>query len=938
METKLIYPFQSSAVQADTPSGDPKDLLGGKGASLIQMARLGIPVPPGLVITTQLCTYYERERELPPAFEAQLKESIDILEGYSSAVFAPISKPLTNSKTQKKRQDNVLLLSVRSGAPVSMPGMMDTVLNLGLNTYTTGLLGQQTQNPRFALDSYRRFIQMFGEIVLRIDGSRFSECLDTAKKKARVAHDHLLEVANLEELIAEYKSIIKKESSLDFPEDGYTQLMQTVKAILDSWNNKRAVYYRRLNNIPQHLGTAVTVQAMVFGNLGNDSGTGVAFTRNPTTGENQFYGEYLVNAQGEDVVSGIRTPKLISQLESENPKVYRQLKEIRNRLEEHFLDMQDIEFTVQNGELYLLQTRSGKRTAMAEINIAMDFYKEGKITKEQLIKRIDPESIAALLVPLFTEQAQAEAEESGRLLAQGLSSGGGAASGHIALSAEEAIWRSERGESVILVRQETDPNDVICLDAIQGILTSTGGVTSHAAVVARGMNKACVVGCTSCNIHLTKLKFDPELSKGASFSKLGKIDFASSSGVQTLHSGDLISIDGNTGQVYLGGLAKQDSLVMKYLMEDIDLEQAAEDASLEKKTALNFLSILQWADTYRRMQIRANADTAEDALRAVKLGSDGIGLCRTEHMFFEKKHLKVMREAILSEDTDSSDAIMSSLEAYQENDFEKIFQVMDGRPVTIRLLDPPLHEFLPKSESEQRELAESLGIRITQLKTRIELLQEVNPMLGHRGCRLGISRPIFTRMQVSAIIKAAIRAQKKGYKVSPEIMVPLVGYLQEFILQKNLIDQTAAQIMEQHGVQLSYKVGTMIEVPRAVLQAKKIAEYADFFSFGTNDLTQMTLGLSRDDSSDIIQDYMRLDIYAKNPFSSLDIEGVGRLIEMAAKDGRLTKKNLHIGVCGEHGGDPESIAFFHKNNFDYVSCSPFRLLAARLVAAQEALG
>ena len=884
-EKKWVYKFGGGTAEG---SAEMKNLLGGKGANLAEMARLGIPVPPGFTITTEMCKqYYESGNKFPPELEKQVKEGIEHIEKIMGAKFGD--------------PENPLLVSVRSGAPISMPGMMDTVLNLGLNDETVKGLAKKTGNERFAWDSYRRFVQMYGDVVLGLKPESkeeidpFEEIIDRLKKEKGYKWDTDLTVDDLKYLVEEFKKLIKERKGIDFPQDPWEQLWGAIRAVFESWNNERAITYRKLNKIPDDLGTAVNVQAMVFGNMGDDSATGVAFTRDPATGEKIFYGEYLVNAQGEDVVAGIRTPQPINKatktspdqktLEEVMPEAYKQLEEIRDRLEKHYKDMQDIEFTVQQGRLWMLQTRVGKRTAKAAVKMAVDMVKEGLIDKKTAIMRVTPEQLDQLLHPMFDPKAEK------KVIAKGLPASPGAATGRVVFHADDAEEWAKRGEKVILVRLETSPEDVGGMHAAEGILTARGGMTSHAAVVARGMGKTAVVGCGALNVDYAKKQFT-----------VGDI---------VVKEGDWISIDGSTGEVMLGQVP-----------------------TVEPQMTGEFGELMQWVDEIRKLGVRTNADTPHDAQVARNFGAEGIGLCRTEHMFFEGERIKAVREMILAEDEEGRRKALDKILPYQKQDFLGIFKVMEGLPVTIRLLDPPLHEFLPQEEEAQREMAEDLGVPLEKVKERVEALHELNPMLGHRGCRLGIAYPEITEMQTRAIFEAACELTKQGLKVLPEVMVPLVGTLEEFQNQKEVIDRVAKEVMDENGVKVEYLVGTMIEVPRAALTADKIATEAQFFSFGTNDLTQMTFGYSRDDVGKFLPMYLEKKILKEDPFQVLDQEGVGQLVRMGTERGRSTRPELKVGICGEHGGEPKSVKFCHKVGMNYVSCSPFRVPIARLAAAQ----
>jgi len=849
-----------------------KDLLGGKGANLSEMTRMGIPVPPGFTITTEVCKYYlNNNKRHPKGLAKQVRESIIEIE----------------KKTGKKfgSTDNPLLFSVRSGAKISMPGMMDTVLNLGLNDETLQGLIKQTNNERFGWDAYRRFINMFGNVVMGVDHEYFEEKLDEIKKKKGVKLDIELGVEELKEVVKEYKKVIQEHTGSEFPTSVLEQLEQAIEAVFDSWDNDRAKAYRRLNNIPDDLGTAVNVQAMVFGNMGERSGTGVAFTRNPSTGEKKFYGEYLINAQGEDVVAGIRTPLEISELKKDMPEIYNQLEEIYKKLEKHYKDMQDIEFTIERGTLYLLQTRNGKRTSAAAVKIAVDMVKEKLIDKETAVLRIDPEQLNQLL------HKQIDTSEKLNILAKGLPASPGAAVGKVVFNADDAVEWSERGEKVILVRTETSPEDIEGMAVAQGILTARGGMTSHAAVVARGMGICCIAGCGDITVDYKDKKFT-----------VGDI---------TVKEGDEISLNGTTGEVILG-TAK----------------------TIEPELKGEFKTIMEWADEFRTLGVRTNADNPRDSKVARGFGAEGIGLCRTEHMFFEGERIKAMREMILSDSKEDREKALAKLLPYQKEDFAGIYEVMDNLPVTIRLLDPPLHEFLPTGDKEIGELAKEMGISIEKLKERIDSLHEVNPMLGFRGVRLAIVYPEIAEMQTRAIIEAAIETKAKGINPKPEIMIPVVGHVKEMKTLRELVVRVADEILENSKEKIEYTVGVMMELPRACLTADEIAQHADFFSFGTNDLTQTTFGYSRDDAGKFIKEYMERGILEVDPFAVLDQTGVGQLVRIGVEKGRSVKENLKVGICGEHGGEPRSVEFCHKTGLSYVSCSPYRVPIARLAAAQ----
>jgi pyruvate,orthophosphate dikinase len=853
-----------------------KQLLGGKGANLAEMTHLGVPVPPGLTITTEVCRrFYELDERWPGGLEAELKQKLKWLEGLTKKGFGAPKHPL--------------LVSVRSGAAISMPGMMDTILNLGLNTQTVQGLIVKTENPRFAYDAYRRFIQMFGDVVLQVDHKLFEETLERKKAKFGAKTDAELSADALKELVAEYKQLIQQRKQIGFPEDPMDQLRLAINAVFSSWNNERANVYRRLNNIPHTLGTAVTVQSMVFGNMGRNSLTGVCFTRDPGTGERAFYGEYLVNAQGEDVVAGIRTPNPISELKTEFPKIYEQLHRVGQHLEKHFKEVQDMEFTVEEGTLYMLQTRTGKRTAQAAVRIVSDFVRERLLSREQALLRVDPSQIDQLLHPAIDPKANP------RVIAHGLPASPGAAVGKVVFSSHEAVeLTEEESERVILVREETSPEDIEGMAAAQGILTARGGMTSHAAVVGRGMGKCCVVGCNEITVREHEGYF-----KAAD---------------TIVKQHEYITLNGTTGEVMLG-----------------------EVPLVQPQLAGSFKQLLEWADQARRLGVRANADTPQDARVAREFGAEGIGLCRTEHMFFGEERLPVVREMILAKDVTARKAALAKLLPFQKQDFIAIFEVMKGLPVTIRLLDPPLHEFLPNTPEDQERVARQLGIELRELRETVNSLHEFNPMLGHRGCRLGITYPEINEMQAQAIFEAACELTRDGVVVVPEVMIPLVGHPQEFHLAKRTIDDVARRTMGRYKRTFTYLVGTMIEVPRAAVVADTIAQEAEFFSFGTNDLTQMTFGFSRDDIGKFLPHYLKANILPADPFVKLDQDGVGALIHLGIQKGRAARKSLKVGICGEHGGDPSSIDFCHRAGLDYVSCSPYRVPVARLAAAHAAL-
>ena len=877
----------------DAPKID-KMIQGGKGANLLKMTQLGIPVPPGINIPTEYCFEYLKLGKLPDDFMESVYEKLKLVEQATGRKFGDKNRPL--------------LVSVRSGAPVSMPGMMDTILNLGLNEETAIGLIRETQDERFVYDSYRRLIQMFGDVVMGVKHEKFEKVLEEYKMISNAASDTDLKPQTLREIITSYKKIIKDETGKDFPEDPHIQLKMAIESVFRSWNNERAIIYRKIHNIPEHYGTAVNIQSMVFGNMGSDSGTGVCFTRNPSTGEKRFYGEFLLNAQGEDVVAGIRTPEDIYNLRQIMPEVFEELVKITEKLEQHFQDMQDIEFTIERKKLYLLQTRSGKRTIRAALKIACDMVDEGLITPDIAITRVDPESLPFVMAPVFDPDDLLKAKENGNFLTKGLNAGPGAASGKIVLTSENAVELAKKGEDVLLVRLETSPDDIKGMQFSKGILTARGGMTSHAAVVARAMNKPCVVGCHNMNVYENH------------------IEILTNDGRRLcIKEGMELSIDGTTGEVILGRLKTIPSEVIRAMKGEIKPDNS--------EIAKNFIRIMEWADKYRKIGIRANADTPEDARMARIFGAKGIGLCRTEHMFFGEKRLPLMQKMILSKTTIERKEILKELKKFQIEDFIAIFTEMNGYPVTIRLLDPPLHEFLPHTEEDAERLSKQIGLPKEEILQRSEQLKEANPMLGHRGCRLGITYPEITEMQVEAMVEAAIHCKQKGIDVHLEIMVPLVGHKKELALQKEVIINTANRIMNQFNQTIEYSVGTMIEVPRAAIRADDIAEEAEFFSFGTNDLTQMTLGFSRDDAESFLQDYLRLGIYERNPFQSIDQEGVGLLVQEAVEKGKSKKSHLKCGVCGEHGGDAESVYFFTKIGLDYVSASPYRIPISRLAGA-----
>ncbi len=900
--SKYVYYFGGKKADG---TAEMKELLGGKGANLAEMVNLKLPVPPGFTISTEVCTYYYSNKQTyPKDLKKHVETSLAQMEKEVGAKFGD--------------SENPLLVSVRSGARASMPGMMDTVLNLGLNDITIKGLIKKSGNERFAYDSYRRFVAMYGDVVLGLkpqtkdDIDPFEEILEAKKHARGIKHDIELNVDDLKELVVEFKKAIKDKLGMDFPNDPMDQLWGAIGAVFGSWMNDRAKVYRKLNGIPESWGTAVNVQAMVFGNLGETSGTGVAFTRNAATGDNEFYGEYLMNAQGEDVVAGIRTPQPISTLKEQDPKSYEQLLEIRKILEDHYRDMLDIEFTIQEGRLYMLQCRVGKRTAFAAVKIAYDMVKEGRIKPKEALMRIEPDQLNQLLRPVFDSNAKSEMLKTGKLIAKGLNAGPGAASGKVVFNAEDAVDWASKGEKVILVRLETSPEDIAGMNAAEGILTVRGGMTSHAALVARQMGKTCIVGCGALNVDYKARVFKVE----------GK-------NIE-VKEGDFISIDGSTGEVLLGNIPNKPSEVVSVLINKI----------LDPKDAPIFQmynEIMTWADKYRKLKIRTNADQPDQSANAIAFGAEGIGLTRTEHMFFGEGKIGPMREMILSDDTESRKKALAKILPLQRTDFEGIFKVMDGRPVTIRTIDPPLHEFLPHDETGQKEMAKAMGVSLQKIKERVESLAEFNPMLGFRGCRLGLIYPEITEMQSRAIFEAAVNVKKAGQEVFPEVMIPLVGNVKELKNQEEIVRKVADDVMNETGIKFDYMVGTMIEVPRGAITAGDIAQVAEFFSFGTNDLTQTTLGLSRDDSGRFLPTYVAKEIYDIDPFVSIDQTGVGFLMKHAVKAGRETKQNLKIGICGEHGGEPASVEFCHSIGLNYVSCSPFRVPIARLAAARAAI-
>ncbi|MFA7560661.1 MAG: pyruvate, phosphate dikinase [Candidatus Izemoplasmatales bacterium] len=864
--TKFVYLFK----EADASM---RNLLGGKGANLAEMTKLGMPVPQGFTVSTEACTqYYKDGKRINDTIVQQVYDAMKETEKVVGKKFGD--------------NENPFLVSVRSGARASMPGMMDTILNLGLNDVAVEGLAKQTNNPRFAYDSYRRFITMFSDVVMEISKSNFEAIFDAKKEELGTEEDTALTADDLKEIVGAFKAKYKEIKGEDFPQDPKVQLISAVEAVFRSWDNPRANTYRRLNNIPYEWGTAVNVQSMVFGNMGEDSGTGVAFTRNPSTGENEFYGEYLFNAQGEDVVAGIRTPKPISELEEDNPKIYAEFRKISHKLEEHYKDMQDMEFTIEKGKLYMLQTRNGKRTAQAALKIAIDMVEEGLITEKEAVLKVDPAQLDSLLHPQFNPESLKNAE----VIAKGLNASPGAATGRVVFTAERAAEMAKDGKPVILVRQETSPEDIEGMVVASGVLTSRGGMTSHAAVVARGMGTCCVAGAGSVKVYEDKKYFEV-------------------AGVK-YHEGDYISLDGSTGNIY-----------------------GEEVKTMDATVSGDFAKLMKWADKYRVLKVRTNADNPRDAKVAYEFGAEGIGLCRTEHMFFEGDRIKAMREMIVSNTVEERQKALNKLLPMQREDFIGLYEAMQGHPVTIRYLDPPLHEFLPNEEEDIKDLAKEMGLSFEDLKATVDSLHETNPMLGHRGVRLSITYPEIAVMQTRAVIEAAIAVSKKGLEVVPEIMIPLVGEIKELKYIKDIVVKTADEIIKEAGVKLQYSVGTMIEIPRAALLADEIAKEAEFFSFGTNDLTQMTFGFSRDDAGKFLADYYDKKVFESDPFAHVDVKGVGKLMDIAVKGGQATRPNIKLGICGEHGGDPASIDFCHNVGLNYVSCSPFRVPIARLAAA-----
>ena len=867
MAKKYVYLFSEG-------DASMRNLLGGKGANLAEMTKLGMPVPQGFTISTEACTqYYEDGEVINDEIQAQIMEYIDKMEEITGKKFGDLENPL--------------LVSVRSGARASMPGMMDTILNLGLNEEVVEVMAKKSGNPRWAYDCYRRFIQMYSDVVMEVGKAYFEELIDKMKEEKGVKQDVELTADDLKELASQFKAEYKSKVGADFPTDAKEQLMGAVKAVFRSWNNPRAIVYRRMNDIPGSWGTAVNVQMMAFGNMSDTSGTGVAFTRNPSTGEKALFGEYLINAQGEDVVAGVRTPKPIAKLEEDMPEVYKQFVDIAKKLEDHYRDMQDMEYTIENGKLYMLQTRNGKRTAAAALKIAVDLVAEGKISKEEALLQVDPKQLDALLHPTFNAAALKSAE----VLCKGLPASPGAGAGKVYFTADDAVAAAAKGEKVILVRQETSPEDIEGMDVAQGIMTARGGMTSHAAVVARGMGRCCVAGVDAIKVNEAEKTF--------------------TCGDKTFVEGDVISLDGSTGNVYVGAIE-------------------TEDANISG----DFELFMGWADEVRTLQVRTNADTPRDAKQAAAFGAEGIGLCRTEHMFFEESRIAAVREMIVSRTVEQREKALAKILPMQQGDFEELYRALEGHPVVIRFLDPPLHEFVPHEDEDIKALAKEMGLSFEELKATVDGLKEFNPMLGHRGCRLAVTYPEIAKMQTTAVIQAALKVNSEGMDVVPEIMIPLVGDVNELKYVKKVVCDTADAILAEAGSNLKYKVGTMIEIPRAALLADEIAKEAEFFSFGTNDLTQMTYGLSRDDAGKFLDDYYAKKIYESDPFAKLDQEGVGKLVKMAADLGRSVRPDITLGICGEHGGDPSTIEFCHRVGLNYVSCSPFRVPIARLAAAQ----
>ena len=870
MSKKYVYLFSEG-------DASMRNILGGKGANLAEMTRMGFPVPQGFTVSTEACTKY---------YEDGQKISDEILE----QIYAALAE--TEKIVGKKFGDleNPFLVSVRSGARASMPGMMDTILNLGLNDIAVQGLAKKTNNERFAYDSYRRFIQMFSDVVMELSKKRFEEIIDEMKEERGITFDTEFSTEDLKEMVEKFKAFYKSEKGEDFPQDPKVQMIESIKAVFRSWDNPRANVYRRMNDIPYSWGTAVNVQAMVFGNMGETSGTGVAFTRNPSTGEKKLYGEYLINAQGEDVVAGVRTPNPIAQLENDMPEVYKEFTEIATKLENHYRDMQDMEYTIEEGKLYMLQTRNGKRTAASAIKIAVDLVNEGMLTKEEAILKVEPKQLDSLLHPTFVQDELKKAD----VFVKGLAASPGAACGKVYFTAEDCVEAVQRGEKVVLVRLETSPEDIEGMDAAEGILTSRGGMTSHAAVVARGMGTCCVAGCGDVKVDYDNSCFYVNDTK--------------------VSEGDYISLDGSTGNVYLGQIPTE-----------------------EAKLAGDFETFMGWADEIRTLKVYTNADTPRDAKHGVEFGAQGIGLCRTEHMFFAEDRIAAIREMIVSKTVEQRKAALDKLLPMQRGDFEELYRVMGDRPVTVRLLDPPLHEFVPHTDEEIKDLAKEMGLEFADLKATVEGLKEFNPMLGHRGCRLAVTYPEIAEMQARAIMEAAVACNKDGLNVVPEIMIPLVGEVKELKYVKSFVVETAKKVLEENNMDFDFEVGTMIEVPRAALTAGEIAKEAEFFSFGTNDLTQMTFGFSRDDAGAFLNDYYEKKIFESDPFAKLDQIGVGKLVRMAAEAGREARPEIKLGICGEHGGDPSTIDFCHRVGLNYVSCSPFRVPIARLAAAHAAV-
>ncbi len=871
---KWVYKFKEG-------NADMRNLLGGKGANLAEMTNLDLPIPQGFTVTTEACTdYYANGEQISEEIKEQILANIKDLEDLMGKKFGDMEDPL--------------LVSVRSGSRASMPGMMDTILNLGLNDVAVEGFAKKTGNPRFAYDSYRRFIQMYSDVVMEVPKSFFEKIIDEMKEEKGVKFDTELTADDLKELANKFKAVYKEAmNGAEFPQDPVEQLMGAVKAVFRSWDNPRAIVYRRMNDIPGDWGTAVNVQCMVFGNKGDTSGTGVAFTRNPSTGEKGIYGEYLINAQGEDVVAGVRTPQPISKLAEDLPECFEEFTKIANRLEEHYRDMQDMEFTIEEGKLYFLQTRNGKRTAPAAIQIACDLVDEGKITPEEAVLRIEAKSLDQLLHPTFDPAAL----KAGEVIGSALPASPGAAAGKVYFTAEEAkeAGMGGRGERVILVRLETSPEDIEGMHAAQGILTVRGGMTSHAAVVARGMGTCCVSGCG-----------DIQIDEEAKVFSLGGYEF---------HEGDYISLDGSTGKIYKGDIK-----------------------TVEASVGGNFGRIMEWADSFRTLKVRTNADTPADTANAVKLGAEGIGLCRTEHMFFGEDRIPKFRRMILSDSVEAREEALKAIGEFQKADFKAMYEVLEGKPMTVRYLDPPLHEFVPTLEEDIKALADDMGLTVAEVKAKCDALHEFNPMMGHRGCRLAVTYPEIAKMQTRAVMEAAIEVKnEKGYDIVPEIMIPLVGEKKELKYVKDIVVETAEAVKAEKNSDIKYQIGTMIEIPRAALTADSIAEEAEFFSFGTNDLTQMTFGFSRDDAGKFLDSYYQTKIYESDPFARLDQTGVGQLVQLAAEKGRATRPNIKLGICGEHGGDPSSVEFCHKVGLNYVSCSPFRVPIARLAAAQAAI-